>query len=181
MKCIVGLGNPGKNYETTRHNVGSMVVDALRESLPIEPRFSMHAKFNAHFIQQEELVLLKPQTYMNLSGRAVASVVNYFKLDPTTDLLVIHDDLDIVFGDYKLQFATGPKMHNGVASVEQYLGTKDFWRLRVGIDAPSRTPNNNVKIPGEAYVLQPFSQDEMVHLTGILTKMSNVIQDEWLT
>ena len=130
MKCIVGLGNPGKNYETTRHNVGCMVVDALRESLPIEPRFTLHAKFNALFIQQGELVLLKPQTYMNLSGRAVASVVNYFKLDPTTDLLVIHDDLDIVFGDCKLQFATGPKMHNGVASVEQYLGTKDFWRLR---------------------------------------------------
>jgi PTH1 family peptidyl-tRNA hydrolase len=179
MKCIVGLGNPGKDYEATRHNVGCMVVDALRESLPIEPRFSVQAKFNALFVQQGEVVLLKPQTYMNLSGKAVASVLNYFKLDPATDLLVVHDDLDIAFGEHKLQFATGPKMHNGVASVEQHLGTKDFWRLRVGIDAPSRTPNN-IKIPGEAYVLQSFSIDERSHLKSLFVKLNQIIRDEWL-
>jgi PTH1 family peptidyl-tRNA hydrolase len=179
MKCIVGLGNPGKDYEATRHNVGCMVVDALRETLTNQPRFKVQAKFNALFIQQGEVVLLKPQTYMNLSGKAVVSVLNYFKLDPATDLLVVHDDLDIAFGEHKLQFATGPKMHNGVASVEQYLGTKDFWRLRVGIDAPSRTPNN-VKIPGEAYVLQPFSIDECSHLKSLFVKLNQIIRDEWL-
>ncbi len=180
MKCVVGLGNPGKAYETTRHNVGFMVVDALGEGLPNSPRFSVQAKFNSLVLQQGEVLLLKPQTYMNLSGRAVNSVVSYFKLNPAKDLLIIHDDLDITFGEHKLQFATGPKMHGGLASVEQHLGTKDFWRLRIGIEAASRNPAENVKIPGETYVLQSFGSDELVSLEQILIKMNRIIQNEWL-
>lgn len=180
MKCIVGLGNPGKDYESTRHNVGCMVIDFLRENLPNQPRFNLHTRFNAFLIQQGDLLLIKPQTYMNLSGRAVASVLNYFKLDPATDLLVIHDDLDIAFGDYKLQFATGPKMHNGVASVEQYLGTKDFWRLRVGIEASSRNPSVNVKIPGETYVLQPFLSAEITILNTVMTDLVQTVIQQWM-
>lgn len=176
MKCIVGLGNPGKEYETTRHNVGCMVVDDFSENLPNQPRFSFQAKFSSHVLQQGNILLVKPQTYMNLSGRAVASVIHYFKLNPATDLLLIHDDLDIAFGDYKLQFATGPKMHNGVTSVEQHLGTKDFWRLRMGIDASSRSPEEGIKIPGDQYVLMPFSQQELSQLNQVISKTLDTLK-----
>lgn len=165
MKIFVGLGNPGKEYAQTRHNVGFLVVDQLAKT-----NFNHNPKFFAKFAKanfgNDEAVFLKPQTYMNDSGKAVRAVLDFYKIPAEKDnnnelaypeLYVIHDDLDIVFGEYKLQFAKGPKVHNGLTSIYQALGTHNFWHVRVGVD--SREGNRS--IPGKNYVLSKFSQEEL--------------------
>src|SRR3989338_3962417 len=127
MKVIVGLGNPGQEYENTRHSVCFVVLDKLGTG------FRYEKKFNSEVAKTDSILLIKPQTFMNNSGEAVQKIVNFYKID-LQDLYVIHDDLDIRLGEYKIQFGKGPKVHNGVSSIEQALGTKDFWRVRIGID-----------------------------------------------
>ncbi len=152
MKVIVGLGNPGKKYEGTRHNAGFFVVDALAALYSLT--WSMVKPVNSHVAKSGELFLVKPQTYMNDSGVAVSDVLSYYKVS-VADLTVIHDDLDITLGEYKIQKGVGPKVHNGLLSIEEYIGV-DFTRVRVGIE--NRDSEN--RIPGETYVLTPFSTHE---------------------
>src|SRR3989344_3218324 len=97
------------------------------------PNFQFQKKFNAEVFEGDGALLVKPQTFMNNSGEAVQKIINFYKID-LQDLYVVHDDLDIRLGEYKIQFGKGPKVHNGVSSIEQALGTKDFWRVRIGID-----------------------------------------------
>jgi PTH1 family peptidyl-tRNA hydrolase len=176
MKCIVGLGNPGKAYEATRHNVGWMAVDALRDSLPNAPSFSAQAKFSALLLEQKDLLLVKPQTYMNLSGRAVASIVNYFKLNPKTELLVVHDDLDIALGKFKIQFGKGPRLHGGVDSIESVLKTDQFWRVRIGVEGLDRQDKSKTeKIPGKNYVLQSFSSEEQSVVHEVIVQANSAL------
>ena len=133
MKIVVGLGNPGDKYRNNRHNVVFMVID---KSFTVGSRQSAvrwESKFEALICKIGDILLVKPQTFMNNSGEAVQKIVNFYKID-LQDLYVIHDDLDIRLGEYKIQFGKGPKVHNGVSSIEQALGTKDFWRVRIGID-----------------------------------------------
>lgn len=143
MKLLVGLGNPGPKYQNTRHNVGFLFLDFL-------------VKNN---LLNKQVKTLKPDTYMNHSGMAVAKELNFYKLKPA-DLIVVHDDLDLRLGEYKVQFGKGPKLHNGVESVEKVLGTKDFWRVRIGVD--NRIPDNRVS--GKSYVLQNFTPEELSFL-----------------
>src|SRR3990167_10011796 len=138
MKLIVGLGNPGGKYRDNRHNVGHWVVEALlKRPLP------------------NEFVVKKSPVFVNDSGVFVNKLVEQYRAKPS-DLWVIHDDLDIPLGSYKIQKGKGPKLHNGVNSIERELGTDEFWRVRVGVD--SRDPES--RISGEEYVLQDFSQEE---------------------
>ena len=149
MKLIVGLGNPGERYKNTRHNAGFLVADELQKmKLPVG------------------VVVRKSDTFMNDSGSFVKKIVDKYKPD-LSDLYIIHDDLDIPLGSYKIQFGVGPKVHNGVNSVEIELGAKDFWRIRVGVD--SRNPNDRTS--GEEYVLQDFSEEEKKILDGIIEKI----------
>lgn len=147
MKAIVGLGNVGEKYARTRHNVGFMVIEKLAPLVK----------------DKKEIILFKPDTMMNASGAAVNKLVEGKKIK-LSDLFIIHDDLDIRLGEYKIQRAKGPKVHKGVNSIESALGTSDFWRVRVGVD--SRDPDN--RTPGEEYVLQDFSDEEMETLGGVL-------------
>lgn len=151
MKLIVGLGNPGDKYKGNRHNVGQMVLDGIQRSGIRD--------------QRSEIRLLRPETFMNESGVAVRKAMNFYKLG-VEDLIVIHDDLDIRLGEYKIDMARGPKQHNGVTSVEEELGTKDFLRVRVGVD-------NRVgeRTPGERYVLEDFTDEERVILDGVIEKI----------
>lgn len=158
MILIVGLGNPGPKYLQTRHNVGFMMLDTLvgsgkwarSKSGLLEEVWLTIASYDTHCI--------KPQTFMNRSGEAVAyAAKKYPKFNIADQLLVIHDDLDIPFGQSKLQFARGPKQHNGLASIESILKTEQFWRLRIGVE---NRPASEHRIPGQAYVLQPFASDE---------------------
>src|SRR6185369_4075580 len=117
MRLFVGLGNPGKKYEKTRHNVGWLVLDSLQ--IP-NTKFEVQKQFNAEVLKIGETILAKPQTFMNDSGVAVSAIVNFYKIEPD-NIYVIHDDLDIKLGEYKIQKGKGPKQHNGILSIEEKL------------------------------------------------------------
>ncbi|HLP98682.1 MAG TPA: aminoacyl-tRNA hydrolase [Sideroxyarcus sp.] len=137
IKLIVGLGNPGKEYEATRHNAGFWWVDELARlhnaSFKADSKFhGLVAKANLH---GHEVFLLKPQTFMNVSGRSVGAVAQFYKIE-AAQILVVHDELDLPPGSAKLKLGGGHGGHNGLKDIIAHLGTKDFWRLRVGIGHP---------------------------------------------
>src|SRR5699024_2668635 len=136
MKCIVGLGNPGRKYRKTRHNIGFMVIDELldRHQWKLDK-----SKFNGDYVlenyQNEKVMLLKPQTFMNLSGESIRPLSDYYNID-MKDILVIYDDLDLPTGKIRLRQKGGHGGHNGIRSTLNHLGQKDFKRLRIGIGRP---------------------------------------------
>jgi len=138
MKLIVGLGNPGKKYARTRHNIGFMTVDALHEALKEygSNNWELSKKFNAAVsgctVHNEKIVLAKPMTFMNDSGQAVQLLMRYYKI-PARDLIVTHDDKDLPLGTIKAQTDRGHAGHNGVRSIIEHLGSQNFTRVRVGI------------------------------------------------
>jgi PTH1 family peptidyl-tRNA hydrolase len=160
-KLIVGLGNPGSKYQWTRHNAGFMVLDKLSDAAGIS---TARKKFSGFYgegsWQGEQLLLLKPLTFMNLSGRSVAEALRFHKLS-LENLIVIHDDLDIPFGMVKVKEGGGHAGHNGLRSLLSELGSGDFTRVRVGIGRPSR---------GDVvdYVLNRFADEELSRLPDIL-------------
>lgn len=155
MKLIVGLGNPGSRYHATRHNVGFLVIDALAAAHRLAIRKELPtAQYGEGSIGARRVVLAKPLTYMNVSGVAVAALCTHFAIS-SSELLVIHDDLDLVLGRIKLKTKGGDAGHYGVRSVIAHLGTGDFARLRVGIGRP---PTKEEIVP---YVLSPFARDEL--------------------
>lgn len=163
MKVIVGLGNPGVLYSSTRHNAGILFVEQLAETLHSDYGWRKH--FDALIFKTPELVLVKTkEVFMNESGRLLQGL-------PEGELYLVHDDLDIKLGEYKIQKGVGPKVHNGVESIENQLGTKDFWRIRIGID--NRDSQN--RIPGEEYVLQKFSSEEREILKGVCDEIIKTI------
>lgn len=132
MKLIIGLGNPGEQYESTRHNLGFVVVDELKRKLD-KGTWEQNKKFKAELHKvSEDLLLVRPQTYMNLSGLSVASLKNFYKIDPK-DIIVIHDELDLLLGKIKVRLGGGAGGHHGVESIIEKLGTDQFIRLRLGI------------------------------------------------
>ncbi len=206
MKLIVGVGNIGKEFENTRHNVGWLVLDKLKQEIskseflcrrqenlfdiskqiPISNfKYTNNKKLQSLVLSlacrqtgfQSSVVLAKPMTMMNNSGEAVAKLANFYKVIPA-DIWVIHDDLDILLGQYKIQFGKGPKVHNGLLSIYERLKTKDFWHVRVGIE--NRIMNSESRIKeeppfathfakatkikkatgGKDYVLQDFEESE---------------------
>ena len=169
MRLIVGLGNPGDGYRNNRHNVGYLFIDKLiqKMNLPLE----FERKFDSDILLgTNRLAFVKPMTFMNSSGLAVAKIVNFYKIN-TEKLWVVHDDLDIKLGDFKIQKEKGPKDHKGVISVEMSIGITGFWRVRIGVD--NREENN--RIPGEEYVLQDFTKNEAEILDNVLEKAANEI------
>lgn len=135
MKLIAGLGNPGKEYEGTRHNVGFMVVDELaRIARAVVDRRKFSAEIGEGAHGGEKLLFVKPQTFMNLSGEAVGAAARFYKIEPK-DVLVVHDDLDLEFGRVQVKVGGGTAGHNGLKSVQAHLGP-DFVRIRVGIGKP---------------------------------------------
>lgn len=160
---IVGLGNPGEAYQATRHNVGFMVCDALAQQHGL--LWQSKPKWQAEVAQSQSALLVKPQTYMNRSGDCLASIIKFFNWSPdqiATGLIVVHDDLDIVLGQYQKALARGPKQHNGIASLEQCLHTDQFIRYRIGVDG--RLGDRSV--PGDEYVLSTFPPSEREKLDG---------------
>lgn len=165
MKLITGLGNPGKEYENTRHNTGFMFMDALREKFmyqntlfPTEWRKEETFKSEIAFIKNGSrivAILQKPMTFMNNSGEAVQKIVSKFDIEPLQDLILIHDDLDIKLGEFKIQLGKSPLSHNGVKDVEDKLGGKAFKRIRIGVDN-----REDKTISGMDYVLMRFSKEE---------------------
>jgi len=161
MKLIVGLGNPGKRYAKTRHNAGFMVLDKLAKL--INDEWKKNEKFNSFIINyKSSVILVKPKTMMNASGHAIALLASYYKISPN-DIYIVHDDLDLKIGAYKIQKGIGPKDHKGIESIDKVLGVTDYWRIRVGVD--NRDKGN--RVDGETYVLQKFTPAEMKLILGI--------------
>lgn len=154
MKLIVGLGNPGNKYTNNRHNVGFMFVDYVMES--DQTKYIEKKDGDSIIFQSDELILAKPQTFMNRSGLAVRSLLKKFSL-VESDLVVVHDDLDIPLGKFHIQLGVGPLLHNGLESIEQQIKSKNFTRARIGVDA--RLKENWVD--GESYVLSNFKDKEI--------------------
>ncbi|MBI5178328.1 MAG: aminoacyl-tRNA hydrolase [Nitrospinae bacterium] len=154
MKLLVGLGNPGPKYAKTRHNAGFMAVDLIAQSLNAAFDRDMCSSLIARGTAgNEDIVLAKPQTYMNLSGGAVAALMRKFSLRPE-DITVIHDDIDIPPGKVKEKTGGGSGGHNGVSSIAERLGTPEFRRIRIGVGRPS------AGMDAAEYVLSPFEADE---------------------
>ena len=170
MKLIVGLGNPGKEYAGTRHNCGFMVIDRLASKLNVDVdqnKFKgLYAKVKYH---GEDIILLKPQTYMNLSGESVNAVMNFFKIDKE-DLLVIYDDLDMPVGKLRLRKTGSAGGHTGIKNIIAHLNSQDFKRIRVGID---RHKYMNVA----DYVLSRFSKVESEAIEQGIENAANAVLD----
>lgn len=177
MRVIVGLGNPGITYENTRHNAGFMTLDKIASKNNIS--FDEKTKFKSHLFRKADDFFMKPTTFMNKSGEAVQSLFSFYKFDCGTEsapqLFVLHDDLDISLGQWKVQFGTGPKVHNGVQSLYDALGTKNFVHVRIGIDAR----NGDRSIPGKDYVLQQFSQQEREQLDIALEEIVHYLHNTY--
>lgn len=172
MKLFVGLGNPGGEYEKTRHNAGFLFLDFLREKRGFEafrPAPKWKGLVSAGVHDDEKVLLLKPETYMNRSGESVRAIMDFFKLSPA-DIVVVHDDLDIAPGTFKVAKGSGAAGHNGVADLINKLGTRDFTRVRIGIGRP---PEN---VPADAFVLSPFTEQEYASLPNIFSEIENIIR-----
>ena len=174
MKLVVGLGNHGKEYEHNRHNVGFMIIDRIVKDLRVSPHVEKKLDALVFYHHSSKTILARPQTFMNDSGKAVSRLANYYKVKPSV-LWVIHDDLDIKLGQYKIQKGKGPKVHRGIKSVNEALGTRDYWRVRVGVENRLRQIQNpkskTQKISGERYVLQNFTDKELEILKPVIDKI----------
>jgi PTH1 family peptidyl-tRNA hydrolase len=176
MKIIVGLGNPGEQYKNTRHNIGWLALDSLLGDV----EWSENKKFNALIHEEGDCLYVKPLTFMNNSGQTVQKVLNYYKLLPknfglinkkdadlNNVLIVIQDDIDINFGDFKIATDSSSAGHRGIQSIIDYLKTKKFTRIRLGI----KNELLRVHIPTEKFVLQTFNHDEKERLKDVFAKI----------
>jgi peptidyl-tRNA hydrolase, PTH1 family len=173
LKLIVGLGNPGKQYEHTRHNIGFEVIDELSRqfSIPLD-QSKFKGLYGIGFHKGEKILLLKPLTYMNLSGESIRAVMDYYQID-VEDLVVIYDDLDLPVGKIRLRQKGSPGGHNGIKSTVAHLGTQQFNRIRIGIDRPEK----GMSVPD--YVLGRFRKDELA-TQGDAVKKSASACEAWL-
>ncbi len=166
MKLIVGLGNPGNEYAYTRHNIGFMTLDYYLRN--VSWKNEKNGLIYKTKINQEDVLFLKPTTFMNLSGIAVSYYTNYYKID-INNILIIQDDLDLNLGTTRLKLGSSSGGHNGIKSIIEKLNTKDFLRLKIGISKP----NNDVI----DFVLSKFSKDELKVLDTTFNKTNSIIDD----
>ena len=170
MKLIVGLGNPGPQYELTRHNAGFLVLDKLAQEFSIswETKDKLGGEIGKGTIFGQQVILLKPQTYMNLSGKSVAQCLRFFKIDPT-QVVVLFDDIDLDFGKVKSRLDGGHGGHNGIRSMISELGSDQFARVKLGIGRP-----DHAKASVANWVLAPMSDAELSVL------LNEMYQDAYL-
>jgi PTH1 family peptidyl-tRNA hydrolase len=166
---VAGLGNPGREYERTRHNAGWMVVDELARRSDASWRSKFSGRLAETRVGEHRLAMLKPETYMNESGRSITAALRFFKVAPS-ELLVVHDDVDLEPGRLQAREGGGLAGHNGLRSIAQALGTQDFLRLRVGVGRPGRGDRRSVS----DYVLSPF-EDE-VDVGDLVSRSADAVE-----
>src|SRR3989338_349129 len=175
MLLIVGLGNPGKKYEKTRHNAGFWAIDTIATNFQF-PIFNFQSIFNTQIskgkIADKQIIFAKPQTFMNNSGSAVQKITKNYKLK-TTNLIVVHDDIDIPLGKIKVSKGSGSAGHKGVESIIQSLGTKDFTRIRIGILPPEGKPEDV-----ETFVLKNFKKEELPLLNASIASALSTLESK---
>lgn len=173
LKLIVGLGNPGKQYEKTRHNVGFMVIDKLCENLNISlDKEKFKSLYCVEHINGEKIILLKPLTYMNLSGEAIQAMMNYYQIG-LEDLLLIYDDLDLPVGKIRLRQKGSAGGHNGLKSTIAHVGSQQFNRIRIGIDRPQS------RLSVSDYVMSNFTKDEFHEMEHVIEKCADACE-QWI-
>ena len=169
IQLIAFLGNPGNQYERTRHNVGWLVAD---EYAP-DDTHNWKEKFQGLFVRAGGRILIKPQTFMNRSGYSIQKCASFFSVD-AAEIAVVHDDLESPFGTVKLEFGGGLRGHNGLRSIREQVGTEAFWRLRVGVGRPEGQPHGR-RQSVSAYVLERFRPDEEAALPRIVTEAAQLL------
>lgn len=171
MKLIVGLGNPGKDYDNTRHNIGFSFIDFYLESCNIKPSWSK--KFNGLLLKEkingEDVIFLKPQTFMNLSGDSVSKVMNYYHIS-VDEILIICDDLDLNIGNFKLKLNGSSGGHNGLKDIENKIRSSEYKRLKIGI-------SNNKSIDTKDYVLGKLSNSDEKIIHNVYLYLCDVLND----
>ncbi len=172
MKLIIGLGNPGKEYERTRHNAGFVVIDKLTTDYGLRTTADKRsdAEVAKGKINGKRALLAKPQTFMNNSGMAARALLNFYKLTPA-NIIVIHDDKDIPLGEFRIQKNRGAAGHNGVQSIIDQLGTKNFTRVRVGVAPQDKTIRDTAE-----FVLGKFTKEEQKLLSKVVVKIMEEIK-----
>lgn len=169
MKIVVGLGNPGREYAATRHNVGFMTADKLANRWDVGSWRERHGAMVGEYRGDDTVLLVKPLTYMNLSGRAVAALLNWYKLAPA-DLIVIYDDLDLPAGKIRLRSAGGAGGHRGIESILYELGSDAFARVRIGIGRPPQY------MESADYVLGRFSREEEPLMAEAIDRAASAVE-----
>ena len=168
MLLLVGLGNPGSNYTNTRHNIGFKIIDAINSHFKLskqKPKFK--GLLTTGNIESKKIYAIKPLTFMNNSGTAIKELIDYFKID-SKDVFVFHDDMDIDFGKIKAKFGGGSAGHNGIESIDKFIG-KDYSRVRIGIGKPKGS------IEVADYVLQNFDEEEAIGIKKISENITDSI------
>ncbi|HFC76898.1 MAG TPA: aminoacyl-tRNA hydrolase [Candidatus Moranbacteria bacterium] len=173
ITLIIGLGNPGEEYKKNRHNVGFIFLDKIKQDFGFSD-FEFNKKFNAKisekkqasfikkiFSTNKKIILVKPQTFMNRSGEAIQKIISFYKIT-SKNIIVIHDDLDIPIGSYKISTKSSAGGHNGVQDIINKIGNQDFTRIRIGIE--KKDGRQSRKIPGQKFVLQNFTEEELASL-----------------
>ncbi|MDO8425732.1 MAG: aminoacyl-tRNA hydrolase [bacterium] len=176
MTLIVGLGNPGTKYDGTRHNVGFVVVDAIAGDDAWRKKRLLHAEICERDIHNVRVMLVKPTTYMNESGRTVAALLRNLKRSPAdVRLIVVSDDLDLPVGTVRVRDTGSSGGHKGIASIIAHLKTQDFTRIRIGI-GPNETPDGH-RIPAEQFVLQRFNTEERMKIDTAIPAAITTIEE----
>ncbi len=170
MWLFVGLGNPGREYKSNRHNAGFMALDAVQDGFPVfgAYRSKFQGQVSEGRLGNQKILLLKPETYMNNSGQSVKAAAQFYKIE-TENIIVFHDELDIDSGAVRIKQGGGNAGHNGLKSMQAHLGTADFWRVRIGIGRPSH------KGAVSDYVLDNFSKEEHKYLDPLIEFMGNKV------
>jgi len=167
MKLVVGLGNPGRKYNKTKHNVGFLCIDYYVKENGL--KFKLDNKFNGEIVKTGDLILLKPHTFMNLSGESIIKTIKFYNID-LKDILIIFDDISLPFGKLRLREKGSSGGHNGIKSLINHIKTEEFKRIKIGIDS-------NPLIETKDYVLSKFSKKELKDLSEIFEKTNNIIND----
>ena len=167
MKLVVGLGNPGRKYKATKHNIGFMCLDYFAKENKL--KFKKETRFNGEALKIGNLLLLKPHTFMNESGQSIRKAMNFYDI-PIEDILIIHDDVDLPFGKTRLREKGGSGGHNGIKSIISNIKSEDFKRLKIGID-------KNPLYDTRDYVLSSLSKEEKRVINPILDQVSAIISD----
>lgn len=177
MKLIVGLGNPGIEYQFTPHNAGFLAVDRIAEEcgavLSNRRGRALTAKV---FLAGQEVLLAKPETYMNLSGLSVAALIREFELDPSRDLVVLYDELAIPLGTIRIRERGSAGRHNGVKSISGALGTEEWLRIRIGVGKPALADGREIKAGGKDYLLSPMRKQELAVLDEMLDRAKRAVE-----
>lgn len=171
MQLIIGFGNPGNQYNFTRHNFGFLSLDFYAKTRDLE--FKPEPKFLAHTARSGDIIFAKPQTFYNEIGQSIARLSHFYKMNPSTDLLVLCDDLNIPFGATRYRNQGSDGGNNGLKSTIQHLGTTDFSRLRLGTDNPDLRKN----LDDADFVLSKFTPEEYAQLPQILPTITSQIDD----